>query len=100
MKRWYSNLTVQVLTAIALGVVVGALFPKFGAGLKPVADTFINLIKMLIAPIIFLTVVLGIAGMGSLKKVGRVGGKALLYFEICCTILMHVSEHTAATGLN
>jgi len=90
MKRWYSNLTVQVLTAIALGVVVGALFPKFGAALKPVADTFINLIKMLIAPIIFLTVVLGIAGMGSMKKVGRVGGKALLYFEIVTTLALAI----------
>jgi len=90
MKRLYSNLTVQVLTAIALGVLVGALFPTFGAGLKPVADTFINLIKMLIAPIIFLTVVLGIAGMGSLKKVGRVGGKALLYFELVTTLALGI----------
>ena len=87
-KRWYSNLTVQVLTAIALGVAVGALLPAFGASLKPVADTFINLIKMLIAPIIFLTVVLGIAGMGSLQKVGRVGGKALLYFEVMTTLAL------------
>jgi aerobic C4-dicarboxylate transport protein len=90
MKRWYSNLTVQVLTAIALGVLVGALFPKFGAALKPVADTFISLIKMLIAPIIFLTVTLGIAGMGSMKKVGRVGGKALLYFEIVTTLALAI----------
>ncbi|SNC61365.1 aerobic C4-dicarboxylate transport protein [Hymenobacter gelipurpurascens] len=90
MKRLYSNLTVQVLTAIALGVLVGALFPAFGAALKPLADTFISLIKMLIAPIIFLTVVLGIAGMGSLKKVGRVGGKALLYFEIVTTLALGI----------
>jgi aerobic C4-dicarboxylate transport protein len=95
LKRWYSNLTVQVLTAIALGVLVGALFPKFGAGLKPVADTFINLIKMLIAPIIFLTVVLGIAGMGSLKKVGRVGGKALLYFEVMTTLALAIGVGVA-----
>jgi aerobic C4-dicarboxylate transport protein len=90
MKRLFANLTVQVLTAIALGVLVGALFPRFGAALKPVADTFISLIKMLIAPIIFLTVVLGIAGMGSLKKVGRVGGKALLYFEIVTTLALAI----------
>lgn len=90
MKRIFSNLTVQVLTAIALGVVVGGLFPAFGAALKPVADTFINLIKMLIAPIIFLTVVLGIAGMGSLQQVGRVGGKALLYFEIVTTLALGI----------
>lgn len=90
MKKLFSNLTVQVLTAIALGVAVGALFPAFGAALKPIADTFISLIKMLIAPIIFLTVVLGIAGMGSLKKVGRVGGKALLYFEVVTTLALGI----------
>ncbi|TGE25355.1 dicarboxylate/amino acid:cation symporter [Hymenobacter aquaticus] len=88
MKKLTSNLTFQVLTAIALGIVVGALFPAFGAALKPIGDTFINLIKMLIAPIIFLTVVLGIGGMGDLKKVGRVGGKALLYFEIVTTLAL------------
>jgi aerobic C4-dicarboxylate transport protein len=90
MKKLTSNLTFQVLFAIALGVMVGGLFPAFGAALKPVADTFINLVKMLIAPIIFLTVVLGIAGMGSLKKVGRVGGKALLYFEVVTTLALAI----------
>jgi aerobic C4-dicarboxylate transport protein len=90
MKRLFSNLTVQVLAAIALGVLVGGLFPQVGAALKPLADTFINLIKMLIAPIIFLTVVLGIAGMGSLQKVGRVGGKALLYFEVVTTLALAI----------
>jgi aerobic C4-dicarboxylate transport protein len=90
MKKLTSNLTVQVLTAIALGVLVGTYFPTFGAALKPVGDTFINLIKMLIAPIIFLTVVLGIGGMGDLKKVGRVGGKALLYFEIVTTLALAI----------
>jgi aerobic C4-dicarboxylate transport protein len=90
MKKITSNLTFQVLFAIALGVMVGGLFPAFGAALKPVADTFINLVKMLIAPIIFLTVVLGIAGMGSLKKVGRVGGKALLYFEVVTTLALAI----------
>ena len=88
MKKLAANLTAQVLLAIALGVLVGALLPGFGAALKPVADTFINLIRMLIAPIIFLTVVLGIAGMGSLKKVGRVGGKALVYFEVMTTLAL------------
>lgn len=90
MKKAFSNLTVQVLIAISLGVLVGALFPAFGAALKPVADTFISLVKMLITPIIFLTVVLGIAGMGSLNKVGRVGGKALLYFEIVTTLALGI----------
>ena len=88
MKKLASNLTFQVLTAIALGVIVGMLFPAFGAALKPIGDTFINLIKMLIAPIIFLTVVLGIGSMGDMKKVGRVGGKALLYFEIVTTLAL------------
>ncbi|GGG43080.1 dicarboxylate/amino acid:cation symporter [Hymenobacter glacieicola] len=95
MKKLASNLTFQVLTAIALGVLVGALFPQFGAALKPVGDTFINLIKMLIAPIIFLTVVLGIGGMGDLKKVGRVGGKALLYFEIVTTLALIIGVTAA-----
>ncbi|WP_201987576.1 dicarboxylate/amino acid:cation symporter [Hymenobacter rubidus] len=90
MKKLSSNLTVQVLAAIALGVLVGTFFPSFGAALKPVGDTFIGLIKMLIAPIIFLTVVLGIGGMGDLKKVGRVGGKALLYFEIVTTLALAI----------
>ncbi|MGI4864563.1 MAG: dicarboxylate/amino acid:cation symporter [Janthinobacterium lividum] len=90
MKKITSNLTVQVLTAIALGVLVGALFPTFGAALKPVGDTFIALIKMLITPIIFLTVVLGIGSMGDMKKVGRVGGKALLYFEIVTTLALAI----------
>ncbi len=90
MKRFFANQTIQVLTAIALGVLVGALFPKFGTALKPVADTFISLIKMLIAPIIFLTVVLGIAGTESLKKVGRVGGKALIYFEVVTTLALGI----------
>jgi aerobic C4-dicarboxylate transport protein len=83
--KLFRNLTVQVLTAIALGVLVGHFFPKTATGLKPVGDAFINLIKMVIAPIIFLTIVLGISNMGDLKRVGRVGGKALIYFEVVTT---------------
>jgi aerobic C4-dicarboxylate transport protein len=85
MKRILSNLTVQVLTAITLGIVVGAIFPEFYPYAEIVSKSFINLISMLIAPIIFLTIVLGIAHMGDMKKVGLVGGKALLYFEIVTT---------------
>ncbi|UOR03768.1 dicarboxylate/amino acid:cation symporter [Hymenobacter aerilatus] len=95
MKKIYHNLTFQVLTAIALGILVGALFPEVGAALKPIGDTFINLIKMLIAPIIFLTVVLGIGNMGDLKKVGRVGGKAILYFEIITTFALVIGVGAA-----
>lgn len=78
----------QVLIAIALGILVGFLFPDFTPAAKLLSDTFINLIKMLIAPIIFATVTLGIAGVGDMKKVGRVGGKGILYFEIVSTIAL------------
>ena len=84
------NLTVQVIVAIILGVIVGAIWPVFGASLKILADLFIKLIKMLIAPIIFLTVVVGIGGMGDMKKVGKIGGKALIYFEIVSTIALAI----------
>jgi aerobic C4-dicarboxylate transport protein len=88
LKKIYSNLTFQVLIAIISGILVGYFAPNFAQELKPVGDTFINLIKLVIAPIIFLTIVLGIANMGNLKKVGRVGGKALLYFEIVTTLAL------------
>jgi aerobic C4-dicarboxylate transport protein len=77
-----------VLAAIVIGITVGYIWPDFGASLKPLGDGFIKLVKMLIAPIIFATVVVGLAGMGDLKKVGRVGGKALLYFEIVSTLAL------------
>ncbi len=80
-----NNLTVRVLLAITLGILTGYFSPETATKLKPLGDLFINLIKMVIAPIIFLTIVLGISNMGDLKKVGRVGGKALLYFEIVTT---------------
>ena len=83
-----NTLYLQVLAAIVVGVMVGYLWPDFGASLKPLGDGFIKLVKMLIAPIIFATVVVGLAGMGDLKKVGRVGGKALLYFEIVSTLAL------------
>jgi len=77
-----------VLLAILLGGTIGYVSPETGVALKPLGDGFIALIKMLIAPIIFCTVVLGIAGAGNMKKVGRVGGKALLYFEVVSTIAL------------
>ena len=86
--RLFRNLTVQVLTAVALGVLVGVVAPDTGKSLKPLGDTFINLVKMVITPIIFLTIVHGIASMADLKKLGRVGGKALLYFEVVSTIAL------------
>ncbi|HWI50252.1 MAG TPA: dicarboxylate/amino acid:cation symporter [Rummeliibacillus sp.] len=90
MRINFKNLTVQVICAIILGIIVGVLFPSFGAQLKILADIFIKLIKMLIAPIIFLTVVTGIGGMGNLKKVGTIGGKALIYFEIVSSIALAI----------
>jgi len=88
MRRLSRNLTFQVLLAIFLGILTGIFFPETAAQLRPISEIFINLIKMVIAPIIFLTIVLGIGNMGNLKKVGRVGGKALLYFEIVTTFAL------------
>lgn len=90
MKKIFSNLTFQVLVAITIGIIVGAYFPGFAPTAKLISQGFINLISMLIAPIIFFTIVLGIAHMGDMKKVGRVGGKALLYFEIVSTVAIAI----------
>jgi len=87
-SRWYSQLYVQVLIGIVIGGSIGYLVPEFGAKLQPLADGFIKLIKMLLAPIIFGTVVVGIAKMGSVKDIGRIGGKAILYFEIVSTLAL------------
>ncbi len=88
MTKLFSNLTFQVIAAIIAGAFAGFLFPGFAATAKLISASFINLINMLIAPIIFLTIVLGIANMGDMKKVGRVGGKALLYFELITTFAL------------
>lgn len=87
-KPFYSHLYFQVLTAIAVGVGLGHLYPSAGEAMKPLGDGFVKLIKMLIGPIIFVTVVHGIASMGDLKKVGRVGIKALIYFEVLTTLAL------------
>jgi aerobic C4-dicarboxylate transport protein len=87
-SRWYSQLYVQMLIGIVIGAAIGHFEPQFGAKLQPFADGFIRLIKMLLAPIIFGTVVVGIAKMGSIKEVGRIGVKSLLYFEILSTIAL------------
>jgi len=88
MKKLITNLTFQVLVAILLGIIVGYYLKSFGPTAQMISKMFISLITMLIAPIIFLTIVLGIAGMDDMKKVGRVGGKALLYFEIVTTFAL------------
>jgi aerobic C4-dicarboxylate transport protein len=86
--RWYAQLYVQVLIGIVIGGAIGFFLPDIGAKLQPLADGFIKLIKMLLAPIIFGTVVVGIAKMGSIKEVGRIGGKALIYFEVLSTLAL------------
>ncbi|MDT7836504.1 dicarboxylate/amino acid:cation symporter [Aquabacterium sp. OR-4] len=85
---FYRSLYAQVLAAIAAGVLLGHFWPDTGAAMKPLGDGFIKLIKMIIAPIIFCTVVVGIAGMEDMKKVGKTGGLALLYFEIVSTLAL------------
>ena len=104
-KQIYHHLYFQVLTAIAMGVLLGHFYPDTGVDMKPLGDGFIKLIKMIIAPIIFCTVVTGIAGMEDMKKVGRVGVKALLYFEIVSTLalaigLLVVSVIQPGAGMN
>src|SRR5512134_352590 len=89
-KPLYQSLYFQVIVAIVIGVAVGHFYPETGIAVKPLGDGFIKLIKMLIAPIIFCTVVIGIAGMEDMKKVGKTGGLALLYFEVVSTIALIV----------
>lgn len=83
-----NTLYLQVLAGVLIGGCIGYFKPKFGVELRPLGDAFVSLVKMLIAPIIFATVVVGIAGMGDLKKIGRVGGKALIYFEAVTTLAL------------
>src|SRR6478609_5690122 len=85
---FYRSLYAQVLAAVILGVLLGYFDPPLGAAMKPLGDGFIKLIKMMIAPIIFCTVVTGIAGMEDMKKVGKTGGLALLYFEVVSSIAL------------
>src|SRR6187200_1690727 len=89
-KPFYKSLYFQVITAIVIGVLLGYFFPDTGTAMKPLGDGFIKLIKMIIAPIIFCTVVVGIAGMEDMKKVGKTGGLALLYFEVVSSIALVV----------
>src|SRR5215204_2848167 len=90
MRSLTRHLYFWVLLAIVTGGTIGYVSPETGVALKPLGDGFIALVKMLITPIIFCTVVLGIAGAGDMKKVGRVGGKALLYFEVVSTFALGI----------
>ena len=87
-KPWYKVLYVQVLAAIVLGIVIGHFYPKLGIDLEPLGKAFINLVKMVITPIIFCTIVAGIANMRDLGQMGRVGLKALIYFEVVSTLAL------------
>ena len=103
--RFYEVLYVQVIFAIIVGILLGYFFPEFGESLKPLGDAFIKLVKMIIAPVIFLTVVTGIAGMNDMKSVGRVAGKAMLYFLTFSTLALVVGMGIAniiqpGAGLN
>jgi aerobic C4-dicarboxylate transport protein len=89
-QPFYKSLYLQVVTAIVIGVILGHFWPETGTAMKPLGDGFIKLIKMIIAPIIFCTVVVGIAGMEDMKKVGKTGGLALLYFEIVTTVALAI----------
>src|SRR3977135_3233075 len=82
------SLYVQVLVGIAAGIILGFVAPEKGAAMRPLGDGFIKLVKMLIAPIVFSTVVVGIAHMGAMKEVGRIGIRALIYFEAVSTIAL------------
>jgi len=104
-KPLYKSLYFQVISAIIIGILLGYFFPETGTAMKPLGDGFIKLIKMIIAPIIFCTVVVGIAGMEDMKKVGKTGGLALLYFEIVSSIalvvgLMIVNVVQPGAGMN
>ncbi len=104
-KPLYKSLYFQVITAIVIGVLLGFFYPETGAAMKPLGDGFIKLIKMIIAPIIFCTVVVGIAGMEDMKKVGKTGGLALLYFEVVSSIalvvgLMMINLLEPGSGMN
>ena len=90
LARLGGNLTVRVLVAIALGALVGALWPATGRAMKPLGDTFVNLVRMVIAPVIFLTIVGGMAHSSDLRRVGRVGLKAFIYFEVVTTFALAI----------
>jgi len=87
-RPFYFSLSAQVVIAVILAVIAGSFFPTAAAAMKPLGDAYIRLITMLITLIVFCTVVAGIAGMSDFKKVGRIGGKALLYFEVVSTLAL------------
>ena len=91
----FPSLTTQIVASLALGVLLGAVWPSAGVAVKPIADAFLRLIKMIIAPLIFSTLVVGIAGTGDLKSLGRIGLKAMIYFEVATTIALVIGLELA-----
>jgi len=91
----FPSLTTQIVAGLALGVLLGAVWPSAGVAVKPIADAFLRLIKMIIAPLIFSTLVVGIAGTGDLKSLGRIGLKAMIYFEVATTIALVIGLELA-----
>lgn len=87
-RRWWPSITTQIFIGLLIGIAIGHFFPSFGAGVKPLADAFLRMIKMIIAPLLFSTLVVGIAGTGDLKAMGRIGLKAIIYFEVATTIAL------------
>ncbi|HTF19434.1 MAG TPA: cation:dicarboxylase symporter family transporter, partial [Chryseolinea sp.] len=95
LKKVLTNLTFWVLTAITAGALLGHFFPEQGVAMEFLGKGFINIVKIFISPIIFLTISLGISGMNDLKKVGRVGGKAIIYFEVVTTLALIIGVAVA-----
>src|SRR3954454_13705709 len=89
-QRWFHHLYIQVLIAVVLGILLGHFYPSLGEAMKPLGDNFLKLIKLMIAPLIFCTVVHGIASMNDIKSVGRVGVKSLIYFEAMTTLALAI----------
>ena len=105
MPRIFKSLYAQVITAILIGIALGFFYPGIGTKMKPLGDAFIKLVKMMIAPVVFCTIVNGIAGMQNIKKAGRVGLKALIYFEVITTLaliigLVVINILKPGTGMN
>ncbi len=91
-RPWYRKLGMQVLLSLVLGIAVGLIFPKFGAQLKILGDVFLALIKAGVAPLVFLTIVHGIASAGDVKSAGRVGWRSIVYFEVVSTIALAIAR--------
>src|SRR6476659_11494433 len=87
-RRRMPSVTVQIFVGLVAGIAVGHFWPAFGVGVRPLADLFLRLIKMIIAPLLFSTLVVGIAGTGDLKTMGRIGLKAVIWFEVATTIAL------------